>query len=161
MNCSKVYPRTHGGTYRKCSGHRIIQGSIPVHTGEPRSLILRRSVGYSGSIPVHTGEPLWDRVNSQNERVYPRTHGGTYEGGFGCGRLRGLSPYTRGNQYDWDEPHRTKGSIPVHTGEPLRRSGDTHMLRVYPRTHGGTFPRGLRKQPFAKVYPRTHGGTIC
>ena len=53
-------------------------------------------------------------------------------------RIMGLSPYTRGNHCHSPLSCGVLGSIPVHTGEPLARVCEICVLRVYPRTHGGT-----------------------
>ena len=52
--------------------------------------------------------------------------------------MKGLSPYTRGNQRAISPYVFRMGSIPVHTGKPLRLDPYTVKVTVYPRTHGET-----------------------
>ena len=99
---------------------------------------LATNADNEGSIPVHTGEPRLALRLRLKRRVYPRTHGGTAKRGPKLYAFRGLSPYTRGNLIRIGRCRQDQGSIPVHTGEPA--PGIFHFAPhwVYPRTHGGT-----------------------
>ena len=155
-------PYTRGNRYGgKPEGKGI--GSIPVHTGEPKS-----KSHACLPLPVYPrthGGTRIEHLSISVYGVYPRTHGGTILSSAICAYSEGLSPYTRGNLgFSLLCAHQARsipvhtgdhllslvvdgkyGSIPVHTGEPQQQKRRRDMKRVYPRTHGGTDTlRGLQ-----------------
>ena len=150
-----VYPRTHGGTGVDAPQDHSIQGLSPHTRGNPRP--ERLSPVAQGSIPAHTGEPRPAAACCRRRRVYPRTHGGT---NFFANRniLRpGLSPHTRGNRSPACSAGADSGSIPAHTGEPDASIYAPTLLRVYPRTHGGTRGPDGQLRPCSGLSPHTRG----
>ena len=74
-----------------------------------------------GSIPAHTGEPDKCRKKMGSGGVYPRTYGGTVSQSPIRRTIAGLSPHIRGNHDHFQVLDYFIGSIPAHTGEPLRK----------------------------------------
>ena len=70
--------------------------------------------------------------------VYPRTHGETSSRFPSSSVMKGLSPHTRGNRSMGIGLPSGTGSIPAHTGKPIRNGLQGNRQRVYPRTHGET-----------------------
>ena len=70
------------------------------------------------SIPVHAGEPGYACQWDSSQRVYPRPRGGTQIEVDWDGDGLGLSPSTRGNHLQKNNPAVCLRSIPVHAGEP-------------------------------------------
>ena len=94
----RVYPRTHGGTRPSAESPESPVGLSPHTRG---NLARRDGLGRElGSIPAHTGEPRSPPVRRPIPRVYPRTHGGTGQHGVRPPHFGGLSPHTRGNRSD-------------------------------------------------------------
>ena len=91
----RVYPRTHGEAHESPCRPLSFSGLSP-HTRGSR--VSRGSGnGILGSIPAHTGKPRTRSGWRWTRRVYPRTHGEAVLRGP-CGRLPGgLSPHTRGS----------------------------------------------------------------
>ena len=96
-------------------------------------------------------------VSEETTRVYPRTHGGTAKRGPKLYAFRGLSPYTRGNRCRQATRKLPRGSIPVHTGEPIVGREEEKMAQVYPRTHGGTFVKPSHIVSQCGLSPYTRG----
>ena len=94
------------------------------------------------------------------KRVYPRTHGETRRCGTALGACRGLSPYTRGNLRPACFTSTKRGSIPVHTGKPIPSEAGNCDLWVYPRTHGETLRRSLRRKASMGLSPYTRGNRV-
>ena len=115
----EVYPRTHGETRALLDEASEDEGLSPYTRGN----LTRRSRSriVQGSIPVHTGKPGRHRQTVRDVQVYPRTHGETMGLSFFIIAATGLSPYTRGNPPDWPAGYFVIGSIPVHTGKPKER----------------------------------------
>ena len=151
----RVYPRTHGGTCLVPSMSPFAQGLSPHTRGNHIACAASRPA--PGSIPAHTGEPRCRGGCRRAWRVYPRTHGGTVGRQVGPPGAEGLSPHTRGNPDIPGADYTLRGSIPAHTGEPLRTRNHLIPTRVYPRTHGGTgFPSSLVPQ-YPGLSPHTRG----
>ena len=135
--CSaRVYPRSRGGTVlgqilqiRQPGLSPLARGNLP---------LLPRQYPKPGSIPARAGEPAWKNTVIAENRVYPRSRGGTT--GLVCRRLChwGLSPLARGNPKEAKAMATLSGSIPARAGEPFSRHHCLCLLRVYPRSRGGT-----------------------
>ena len=138
-NADRVYPRTHGETNENRGGEMQAYGLSPYTRGNPNS--SDASPAERWSIPVHTGKPA--RVGGcwATHQVYPRTHGETCPFKSKPSTVKGLSPYTRGNQSLCHRVPVQSRSIPVHTGKPFSASSIGSMGMVYPRTHGETHDR--------------------
>ena len=115
------------------------------------------------SIPVHTGKPHKPLEPPAQSWVYPRTHGETKYKATPHTKLKGLSPYTRGNPEQRGETSAFCRSIPVHTGKPGGRAGSHCSHGVYPRTHGETIsPRtGATCRKGLSPYTRGNPYWIC
>ena len=131
-----VYPRTHGETRRKPKVTDCREGLSPYTRGNPeeQATIIKAA----GSIPVHTGKPDYAVSGNSRTEVYPRTHGETLLSANAIVEVKGLSPYTRGNQEVYQWMVAMTGSIPVHTGKPRTSASVRDASEVYPRTHGET-----------------------
>ena len=135
---TRVYPRTHGET-RYAGGYiDSLSGLSPYTRGNPINIGSLFAMWWS--IPVHTGKPEMPWDFSQGVQVYPRTHGETLYPVAPYDTIKGLSPYTRGNQQKIQYRGENHGSIPVHTGKPFAYLATACVSEVYPRTHGETFP---------------------
>ena len=153
--CSRVYPRTHGGTHALVLVVLAVGGLSPHTRGNRQLGTLPASA--RGSIPAHTGEPSCQPSPASRLRVYPRTHGGTSRPARNLSGREGLSPHTRGNLRGPDREAARNGSIPAHTGEPWSLRIPPSPLRVYPRTHGGTRLPGLVRDDVEGLSPHTRG----
>ena len=91
----RVYPRTHGETLYGAEVGKRTRGLSPYTRGNP--LTSGALIALPGSIPVHTGKPHRGGNRCTHIWVYPRTHGETQRYLVRLVRVRGLSPYTRGN----------------------------------------------------------------
>ena len=152
---NKVYPRTHGETYRKYIGAIDEKGLSPYTRG---NLPLDRlSDDLTGSIPVHTGKPYHSPHWWNDSWVYPRTHGETAAVNAFLYHYGGLSPYTRGNPVTMEFSGECAGSIPVHTGKPISFSHFREVVMVYPRTHGETRSRQKLAHTAMGLSPYTRG----
>ena len=89
--------------------------------------------------------------------VYPRTHGGTDVAKLRQWDEEGLSPHTRGNLAPRSAWAAKPGSIPAHTGEPRLLPIPVPVIRVYPRTHGGTHTTSTRSPVPSGLSPHTRG----
>ena len=99
-------------------------------------------------------------IGSPSTTVYPRVHGGTLAL-FGASlATTGLSPRARGNQYQFAECAKCRGSIPACTGEPQLAKCLHVVLWVYPRVHGGTATRLTRVKSGFGLSPRARGNRI-
>ena len=72
----------------------------------------------------------------------------------------GLSPYTRGNPRPDTVRAFRFGSIPVHTGKPLKRRDTVKTPLVYPRTHGETFAPCQAFFAYLGLSPYTRGNLL-
>ena len=138
----RVYPRTHGEAagrlsviYPRTHGEAVRSSGLSPHTrGSHRS--TSRVFLSGGSIPAHTGKPRSPGSTDTPNRVYPRTHGeaGSYArnqyDGFG------LSPHTRGSHRDRDDLLHGQGSIPAHTGKPDGVEAHNTQSGLSPHTRG-------------------------
>ena len=136
----RVYPRTCGGTLRRTGTGQHATGLSPHVRGNRGA---RRGRGHrEGSIPARAGEPSTPTITAATTGVYPRTCGGTFVGLLTVARLWGLSPHVRGNRQRRQSTSPGSGSIPARAGEPIGRWRAPVVRWVYPRTCGGTAPRG-------------------
>ena len=72
-----VYPRTHGETTMAHDVLVSFKGLSPYTRGNRFSSSIVPMT--FGSIPVHTGKPRSNSGYADRQRVYPRTHGETLE----------------------------------------------------------------------------------
>ena len=159
----EVYPRTGGGTdWPPGAGcGRPRWRSIPARAGEPwppgAGRAARRVYPRTGGgTAVLDPDPGAGRAA---RRVYPRTGGGTAVLDPDQGEEPGLSPHGRGNRGQVRPDADATGSIPARAGEPggvhhLGAAGGSIPARAGEPTKAGQRPYLL------KVYPRTGGGTI-
>ena len=133
---SGVYPRTCGGTHCAerpeaadlgLSPH--VRGNLEAGDGFP---------GRDGSIPARAGEPSAFFCGVSISWVYPRTCGGTSSSQVHLLLSEGLSPHVRGNRAPVPARKFIVGSIPARAGEPRTAAAWRSLMRVYPRTCGGT-----------------------
>ena len=71
--------------------------------------------------------------------VYPRAYGETDDGADAHVSDEGLSPRIRGNRVAAKVFSSADGSIPAHTGKPVRVMAAWIWSRVYPRAYGETY----------------------
>ena len=71
-------------------------------------------------------------------RVYPRSRGGTTRCRADPVNAKGLSPLARGNPQRLGQQRFARGSIPARAGEPSANRAGFGVVRVYPRSRGGT-----------------------
>ena len=109
-------------------------GLSPPTRGSPPGRAVRRA--RPGSIPAHTGKPDEGDDLRLAVTVYPRPHGEAHGGDGDGGGERGLSPPTRGSLHRDRGAALVLGSIPAHTGKPVRQRRRIRSTRVYPRPHG-------------------------
>ena len=132
----RVYPRTGGGTDMTPRDWPLDAGLSPHGRGNPTSALSDHVK--SGSIPARAGEPALVPGIALDQRVYPRTGGGTSNRDLTMRLAWGLSPHGRGNPGPVSSAGRRAGSIPARAGEPPRGSSPAPGAAVYPRTGGGT-----------------------
>ncbi len=111
----------------------------------------------NGPIPAHAGEPFGDYFWAEGFRAYPRSRGGTFEGGATLAYDWGLSPLTRGNRCLHTTHVSRSGPIPAHAGEPFHRANMPPLSGAYPRSRGGTGPDGRRQGLYEGLSPLTRG----
>ena len=75
---ASVYPRVHGGTDYIEELKQERTGLSPRARGNP--FLRKRSSMMNRSIPACTGEPEDTGRSWHPARVYPRVHGGTFDG---------------------------------------------------------------------------------
>ena len=138
VKINRVYPRSHGGTAISAFAFRSVWGLSPLTRGTPGNRPL--TLIWCGSIPARTGEPHHYCYNVVTDGVYPRSHGGTTIGVGLVVVTGGLSPLARGNLTKAEQHYLSRGSIPARTGEPCTSRLLDCLMRVYPRSHGGTEP---------------------
>ena len=109
------------------------------------------------SIPAHAGEPVRRIAPSGGSAVYPRPRGGTSGASYACRASPGLSPPTRGNQYQEHQQARRERSIPAHAGEPSSAPSPAFSPSVYPRPRGGTGGVPLLSRSVGGLSPPTRG----
>ena len=170
-----VYPRSHGeaerfhavllsggglspltrGSLRLADSRAEGNGSIPAHTGKPRSSCWRwrppavyprshgeafeavgNGVWTTGLSPLTRGSPSLPNPRFNTRKVYPRSHGEALDMSAAVRLSSGLSPLTRGSRRWPPSTGSTRRSIPAHTGKPGSRWGWRSITRVYPRSHG-------------------------
>ncbi len=170
-----VYPRSHGeaerfhavllsggglspltrGSLRLADSRAEGNGSIPAHTGKPRSSCWRwrppavyprshgeafeavgNGVWTTGLSPLTRGSPSLPNPRFNTRKVYPRSHGEAFEAVGNGVWTTGLSPLTRGSLTCGRPLVRWAGSIPAHTGKPRRVPRRYRDSAVYPRSHG-------------------------
>ena len=150
-----VYPRAYGGTATRRRSWTPDGGLSPrIRGNRPET---EKPIRPPGSIPAHTGEPRPGPKLSPTAGVYPRAYGGTTSHWTCQPRQSGLSPRIRGNRPP-DRRHRQRGgSIPAHTGEPLRLRAPDPRPRVYPRAYGGTVVLYTTSGSVGGLSPRIRG----
>ena len=116
---SGVYPRAYGGTRSMALVAAATVGLSPRIRGNHVSGDV--GVVVRGSIPAHTGEPRSPGGVGTLHGVYPRAYGGTRERVLRPRDGGGLSPRIRGNPRCTKRSSQGPGSIPAHTGEPSSR----------------------------------------
>ena len=131
---TEVYPRPHGEASSAGDRPDRSRGLSPPTRGSPQCHVSLNAA--PGSIPAHTGKPRSGTPVSAKSRVYPRPHGEALCHPPAQWGLLGLSPPTRGSRLAPGECMMGPGSIPAHTGKPLYRSGMGDEQAVYPRPHG-------------------------
>ena len=112
----RAYPRSRGGTAHAVGSLLGRNGLSPLARGNRRDLFLMRT--WNGPIPARAGEPSWRWCAQINEKAYPRSRGGTVEGGACGGFVEGLSPLARGNLHLLGVVRPLDGPIPARAGEP-------------------------------------------
>ena len=131
------------------------RGLSPLTRGNRQESVLRAHG--RGPIPAHAGEPLGRLLRRCLCRAYPRSRGGTTDGGNDLDMSEGLSPLTRGNHQVLQHFLRALGPIPAHAGEPSSRSTRRISTWAYPRSRGGTYPfRGAHAKHWG-LSPLTRG----
>ena len=131
-----VYPRAYGETSSRIPSSVFSRGLSPRIRGN-RSPVT----GYAehlGSIPAHTGKPRSSWPRRATARVYPRAYGETFLSPKNLSPTTGLSPRIRGNLTDQGFEYLEMGSIPAHTGKPAHPVAWQSTCRVYPRAYGET-----------------------
>ena len=131
-----VYPRVYGGTRPRVGPEPPAMGLSPRVRGNHSSFESVRIV--MGSIPACTGEPKYASYITSLSGVYPRVYGGTYGDLLGQDSPEGLSPRVRGNLLLILFFHLLLRSIPACTGEPTSDYWPIFTSEVYPRVYGGT-----------------------
>ena len=156
--CVGVYPRTGGGTLGKVLCLFDVWGLSPHGRGNPHD--GRLLVDLLRSIPARAGEPKFPTFFRSENRVYPRTGGGTlYTARYGDDCL-GLSPHGRGNQADARRDHPELGSIPARAGEPRSPRRYSPESWVYPRTGGGTIRSEAPRNAGKGLSPHGRGNRL-
>ena len=129
-----VYPRSYGESVVNmirilhCEGlSPLIRGIRPNCGGHDR---------FWGSIPAHTGNPGRHTPEAHIIRVYPRSYGESTSSWTFRTRLTGLSPLIRGIQVRRAWHRSVRGSIPAHTGNPMKAIQNKGLMGVYPRSYG-------------------------
>ena len=117
----------------------------------------RGPVGEGGSIPARAGEPPAASTTPSSMRVYPRTCGGTWDSDGDFSDQRGLSPHVRGNLPRGSASLSARGSIPARAGEPCTTCTCNRIVRVYPRTCGGTKNSKVIEDPSRGLSPHVRG----
>ena len=110
-----------------------------------------------GSIPAHTGERASRTARTSQQKVYPRTYGGTHTAATSDLTVPGLSPHIRGNDCRTYLCDSVSGSIPAHTGERKYRTCSCGPSGVYPRTYGGTTSHNLCQYRQLGLSPHIRG----
>ena len=134
----RVYPRGHGESAKERVTAGKTGGLSPWARGIP--VDERRDLAGHGSIPVGTGNPYGALFGESCIGVYPRGHGESGRHGAGISNRRGLSPWARGILSLERLAHPRARSIPVGTGNPLRKAPPCAEYGVYPRGHGESVP---------------------
>ncbi len=129
-----VYPRPHGEAVPEERLDDSLQGLSPPTRGSQDR--RGRQLPRRGSIPAHTGKPRSSRAESSAARVYPRPHGEATLRSYRMCYDAGLSPPTRGSRMAARAVREGPRSIPAHTGKPCRPSRWPATSAVYPRPHG-------------------------
>ena len=132
----KVYPRAYGETDPDYAVATLAEGLSPRIRGNPRPTTAAAQM--RGSIPAHTGKPRSRPTRTGPGWVYPRAYGETWHCRMNARVMKGLSPRIRGNLALSHECARPQGSIPAHTGKPAIRFARRCRRRVYPRAYGET-----------------------
>ena len=110
-----------------------------------------------GSIPAHTGKPKSRRRAPFGVAVYPRPHGEAAGKHHHRRDGEGLSPPTRGSLFRRGQGLGGERSIPAHTGKPWRRVPSTTPSTVYPRPHGEAVLARQRRDLVQGLSPPTRG----
>ena len=140
-----VHPRLHGGASRAAARTSHSFGPSPSARGSPARGHGGRLV--RGSIPVCTGEPRARFRSVWEVTVHPRLHGGAVTGPRDLVQSVGPSPSARGSLHEDGGGLCLRGSIPVCTGEPISTACHPSATRVHPRLHGGACARSTQTRP--------------
>ena len=158
MCSSKVYPRPHGEAPDRSFRRPASSGLSPPTRG---SLSLVDDLDLQqGSIPAHTGKPRTARPSCTTPRVYPRPHGEADTGDAETWLVVGLSPPTRGSRPSPPGRGRWRGSIPAHTGKPTKVPLPSRLTQVYPRPHGEATPPATSMTRDRGLSPPTRGSLL-
>ena len=130
----RVYPRPHGEAPKGKHSAKPVEGLSPPTRGSHIHGLPGREC--DRSIPAHTGKPRARTSIRPCAWVYPRPHGEALVVDAHQPPRTGLSPPTRGSRPAARVRSVCPGSIPAHTGKPLRRSAPATSAWVYPRPHG-------------------------
>ena len=155
---ARAYPRAYGGTRHLVARPSRDSGLSPCVRGN-RLRGLLRDAG-RGPIPVRTGEPPAGGGRRPSPWAYPRAYGGTFEAHDVATVNWGLSPCVRGNLIAGSVIQKSKGPIPVRTGEPRRHARYPPGLRAYPRAYGGPDNRGSRRPIRRGLSPCVRGNLL-
>ena len=109
------------------------------------------------SIPACAGEPPARRAPPKRPGVYPRVCGGTLMDSVRRELSTGLSPRVRGNPVVPSLAVPGRGSIPACAGEPMNATGESDMVKVYPRVCGGTDAATEAVHSAGGLSPRVRG----
>ena len=150
-----VYPRPHGEAGPGRAVDTLDSGLSPPTRG---SLSVGGGDGLSeGSIPAHTGKPRTALRGRGSPEVYPRPHGEADEPEPKTTAERGLSPPTRGSRRRGGVLVARAGSIPAHTGKPAGGAGRLPCAGVYPRPHGEALGGLSSRRNGSGLSPPTRG----
>ena len=132
-----------------------MRGLSPPTRGSPAR--KPSSASKLGSIPAHTGKPRSSVPSPMTKRVYPRPHGEADTPSRRASARRGLSPPTRGSLRGGGLDLHAIRSIPAHTGKPPTACSRARTRRVYPRPHGEATASTMNLPSLMGLSPPTRG----
>ena len=156
---AEVYPRPHGEANIATTARYSCRGLSPPTRGS--RVLLRLWRHRRRSIPAHTGKPCRGGRRWPSSWVYPRPHGEARSFGRRRRPSSGLSPPTRGSPSFRLAPSASQGSIPAHTGKPVRPLRDPGRSGVYPRPHGEAVHGATGGVPKHGLSPPTRGSPLA
>ena len=110
-----------------------------------------------GSIPANAGKPPLAPASGCRTGVYPRERGEAAFPRLTYGRVRGLSPRTRGSRHTDARSSRPNGSIPANAGKPTAAAPCRPRGGVYPRERGEAAAMRTDCLDTQGLSPRTRG----